>query len=42
MLSTRENQIIIEMANNISEALTLLKDAVVALNERVQELENAK
>jgi hypothetical protein len=42
MLSNRETQIIIDMANNFSEALITLKDAIVALNERVQELENER
>ena len=42
MLSERELTIIIKIVDDISEALELLKDAVIAINERVTELENAK
>ena len=42
MLSERELTIITKIVDDISEALELLKDAVIAINERVTELENGR
>ena len=42
MLNKREAEALTNSITLITEALNMLKDAVVALNERVTELENDK
>ena len=42
MLNKREAEAITNSITLITEALGMLKDAVIALNERVTELENDK